>query len=421
LWISIWGKKFHYNTLQQKINTMTKTKIIIAVSSVVLAIILGGFIFGGKKDQTITFNTQPVGIGTVSMAVTATGAVQPVDQVEVGTQVSGIIRNIYVDYNDQVKKGQVLAELDKLTLNTVVAQVRANLRSAENELDFQQKNFNRVSRLYETRSVSETAFEEALYRFNSAQASVERIKTELKQAEINLQYATVYSPIDGVVLARSVDEGQTVAASLSAPTLFTIAKDLTKMQVAADVDEADIGQVRAGQKVYFTVDAYPDDEFEGVVRQVRLSPTITSNVVTYVVIIEAENPDLKLMPGLTATVTIITNQAEDVLTVPVMALRFQPDPEWLAEASEGSNINITPVSHVRSKKPETVWIKSGNDIFPRQVQVGLSDGAISEIKDGVEPGEEVVLSISTVNRGNDRRGPSVQSPFIPGGRTGRFR
>ena len=281
-------------------------KIIIIVLLAVVAFGVYHF-FMKEKPTFIVLQTDKVTEGDVTTEVTATGSVQPVDEVEVGTQVSGLVSKIYVDYNSQVKKGQLLAELDKTNLQEMVVNATANYQSALNELNYYRQNYERQQKMYNAQVISKSDYEQALYQFNNAKTNVAQRLTTLNQAKTNLGYANIYSPINGIILSKEVEEGQTVAASMSAPTLFKIAKDIKRMQVEADVDEADIGQVKVGQRVSFTVDAYPQEEFSGKVTQVRLSPTTTSNVVTYTVIVEAENPDEKLKPGLTATIDIYTN------------------------------------------------------------------------------------------------------------------
>ncbi|MBU2649586.1 MAG: efflux RND transporter periplasmic adaptor subunit, partial [Bacteroidetes bacterium] len=294
----------------------TRKKLIITAIIILLAVAVSWLLLGTKPGTGVSIETVTVTKGVISGTITATGTLEPITQVEVGTQVSGVIQKICVDYNSVVSKGQLLAELDKSLLQAQVAEVKAGLASAENDLDFQKKNHARFKQLYEKKTISDADYENAFYAYVNAQANVDRYKAELIRAQANLDYASIYSPIDGVVLSRAVDEGQTVAASFNTPTLFTIANDLTRMQVLADVDEADIGQVKEGQRVSFTVDAFPDDEFAGTITQVRLEPHINANVVTYSVVVEAPNPDLKLMPGLTASITVYTLEKEDIAVIP---------------------------------------------------------------------------------------------------------
>ena len=297
---------------------------------IAIAVIVGAFFFFRSGDKKVTtYETVELKKGSINNTVTATGTIEPITKVDVGTQVSGTISHIYVDYNSVVTKGQLLAELDRKLLEAELKSEMANLKSSKSEFEYQDKNFKRLHQLHEKNLISETEYEEALYQYEKAQQAYEKAQATLVKAQSNLDYATIYSPIDGVVLSREVEEGQTVAASFETPTMFTIANDLIKMQVIADVDEADIGQVLEGQRVTFTVDAFPDDTFEGDVTQVRLNPTTESNVVTYEVVIDAPNPELKLKPGLTANITVYTMEKNDILLAPLKAFRFTPetDPE----------------------------------------------------------------------------------------------
>ena len=283
--------------------------------------------FLDKKDETqiATLVTTAVTQTTITTTISATGSLEPVDQVEVGTQVSGDISKIFVDFNSKVKKGQVIAELDKSKLKATLTQSEIAYKAAENDYNYKKSTYERTKRLAENKSASIVDLESAEYSMNAAKFSMEQRKNEVAQARLNLSYATIKSPIDGIILKRAVDVGQTVAASMSTPTLFIIAKDLSQMKVMAAVDEADIGQVKAGQRVEFTVDAFQEDKFSGKVQEVRLNPTTTSNVVTYTVVITADNPEQKLLPGMTATCTIVTKEVKDAIAVPVKALKFTPD------------------------------------------------------------------------------------------------
>lgn len=315
---------------------MDKKKLIMGGVAVIL--IAGGvFLFTGKSSKGgIKLETAKVGRSTITNTVTATGTVEPVTEVEVGTQVSGIIDKLYADYNDVVKAGQLIAEMDKINLQAELRSAEAQLASSKTEFEYQQKNYARSKVLHEKQLISDTDYETATYNYEKARAAYDQSQASMVKVNRNLEYATITSPIDGVVINRAVEEGQTVAAGFETPTLFTIAADLTKMQVIADVDEADIGNVEEGQRVSFTVDAYPNDQFEGVVRQIRLgdsestssasSSTSSSTVVTYEVVITADNPDLKLKPRLTANVTIYTLERANILTLPNKALRLSPSP-----------------------------------------------------------------------------------------------
>jgi HlyD family secretion protein len=352
------------------------TYIIIGVTLAALLVFI--LIPKNNRAADLSYETTNVAISTISNSVTATGTVKPIKQVEVGTQVSGIIDKIYVDFNSEVKAGQLLAELDKSVLQMDLEASRANLNSAKIEYDYQTINYNRIKGLYEKGLVSDSEYESAEYQYAKANTSYLQAQANSKKAERNIGYATIYSPINGVVLSRAVDEGQTVASGFSTPTLFTIANDLTKMQVVANVDEADIGEVKEGQKVEFTVDAFPGITFEGTVLQVRLQASTTSNVVTYEVIIDAPNPELKLMPGLTANVIIQTLEKTNIVTVPVRALRFTP------EGYEGTI------------PKNCVWrLDEEDNVEPIEVVTGSSDGINTEIISGVKAGDEIITGIQT--------------------------
>ena len=375
---------------------------------IVIAIIAIGIIgifmlFRSCKKEEIVFNTTTVQKGTIEQTITATGYVQPVDKVDIGTQVSGVIEKIYVDFNSQVKKGELLAELDKSSLIERVTQAQASLTSAQSDLTFAQQNFDRTKQLFEVKAATQAAFEQATNSLAQSRTSLANAKANLHQAKVNLGYAEIYSPIDGVVLNRAVDQGQTVAASFSTPTLFTIAKDLKKMQVEANVDEADIGQVKVGQKVTFTVDSYSDDVFQGTVSQIRLQPSVTSNVVTYTVIIEAPNPDEKLFPGMTASVTIVT-QSETGLTVLTEALRFQPTEDMLKKGEK------LPDASDRKSRGRSVWVETPEGLEQRSVKTGLSDGVNIIVESGLQEGETVILSVVQERK---KQAQAAANPLMP--------
>ena len=365
---------------------MKKKKIIVGTVVVVIASITFMLLRGNGKELKI--NTITVKEETVENVVTATGNVQPVDKVEVGTQVSGVIEKIYVDFNSQVKKGQLLAELDKATLSERLVQARASVSSAESDLNFEQKNYDRMKQLYEAKAETLTAYEDAANRLAKAKTTIANARANLQQAQVNYKYAEIYSPIDGVILNRAVEQGQTVAASFNTPTLFTIANDLKRMKVEANVDEADIGQVRLGQVVRFTVDAYPDDVFTGTVKQIRLQPTETNNVVTYAVIIEAPNPDEKLFPGMTASITVIVD-SERGLAVPVSAFNFSPSVEIMEK------LQIKSPQHIVRNTLNGVWLKqTDGKIIYRELETGLNNGVFAIITQGLKVGDSIVLSVS---------------------------
>ena len=400
-----------------------KTKIWLIILGIVVVAIAVFLIVNARKsaNKELVIRTHVVAEYTVENTVTATGTIEPVETVEVGTQVSGKVEKIYVDFNDEVKKGELLAELDKLTLNQSVSRAKASLTSAESQLNYAKLTYDRTKQLYEANAATLAAFQEAQNSYTQAQMSKKNAQAAYDQALVDLAYAEIYSPIDGIVLDRAVEVGQTVAASFSTPTLFTLANDLTKMQVEADVDEADIGQVEVGQRVTFTVDAYMDETFNGTVNQIRMKPTTTSNVVTYTVIIDAPNPDLKLFPGMTASVTIVTEE-QTGLAVPAEAFNFTPDEQVLKamrknhgkpdesqrpEPPQGEQPQMQEGS-----RPTMVWLKKGDEVMPRPVKVGMSDGAYKIIEQGVQAGDSVVLSAQYVVK--EKAVKKGENPFMPG-------
>lgn len=393
---------------------MNKKKIILIAVSIAVVAGAGFWLFGSSKAQhKVTYETAVVTRGEISESITATGTIEPVTEVEVGTQVSGIIDKIYADYNSVVTKGQLIAEMDRVTLQSEVASQRAAYNGAKAEYEYQQKNYERNRGLHEKQLISDTEYEESKYNYAKAKSTFESSEANLAKAKRNLAYATITSPIDGVVISRAVEEGQTVAAGFETPTLFTIAADLTQMQVIADVDEADIGGVQEGQRVIFTVDAYPNDTFEGTVTQVRLEATEESNVVTYEVVISAHNPDLKLKPGLTANITIYTAERRNVVNIPLKALRFVPDPPSGKKRHEPEDLPQQEISGNDSLK--IVWVQDGQEWKPRKVVVGMDNSVNVEICSGLEAGETVAIdrksNISATNRQSSEE--KEESPFMP--------
>ncbi|MDO6596639.1 efflux RND transporter periplasmic adaptor subunit [Oceanihabitans sp. 2_MG-2023] len=380
---------------------------------VVLAIV--GYSFF-KGDDTIIIEPKTVTAKTanVTTMVTATGTIEPINQVDVGTQVSGVVEKVYVDYNSIVKEGQLIAELDKTNLNASKTQAQAAYDNAVSQRNYTKTIYDRQKTLYDSQVISKSDFDDAAYNYETAKGTVTQRYSDLQSARTNLGYANIYSPIDGVVLSRDIDEGQTVAASYSTPTLFTIAQDLKEMQVEADVDEADIGQVTEGQRVEFTVDAYIGETFNGIVTQVRLDPTITSNVVTYTVVIKAENEDLKLKPGLTATISIYTLELNDVLTAEAKAINFKPEAAILASYNLDHNLPNTSIS--TSENEKTLWVL-GNDrsITPKTITLGASDGVNVQVLSGISKGDELVYSLKSVSKSEVVGPPSGtnESPFMP--------
>lgn len=379
------------------------SKIWIAVVVIVIVAVAAWAMSGGKKEEDINFKEEKVALKTLQNSVTATGTIEAVTSVTVGTQVSGIVNKLYVDYNSQVKKGQVIAELDKTNLLSELNTAKANLASAQSSLNYQAANMERYKTLYKKGLVSADEYENALLTYRQAKEQVASSRENVQRAQTNLGYATITSPIDGTVISKSVEEGQTVAASFNTPELFTIAKDLTNMQVVANVDEADIGGVKEGDRVTFTVDAYPDDTFEGTVKQVRLEATTTNNVVTYEVVISAPNADLKLKPGLTANVTIYTQERSGVLAVANKALRFTPTKETV-----GKDMKI-----VDCKGKNKVWTLNGNTLTAHPVTIGQTDGINTEITKGLKQGDKIVTEI-VVNVPEEEDAPQQSQGLISG-------
>lgn len=373
--------------------------------AVVAVIIIVGIVkcSGGKKEEKISFDTAKVMKTNIQTSITATGTIEPVTSVTVGTQVSGIVSHLYVDYNSVVKKGQVIAELDRTNLISELNTAKANLSSAQSSLNYQLSNYNRYKELHEKGLVSADEFESARLQYLQAKEQVNTSKESLQRAQTNLGYATITSPIDGVILSKSVEEGQTVAASFNTPELFVIAQDLTNMRVIADIDEADIGGVKEGQRVSFTVDAFPDDHFEGQVTQVRQQATTESNVVTYEVVISAPNNDLKLKPGLTANVTIYTLEKNDVLAAPAKALRFQPNEAFL---QKGETIDDCEGDH-------KVWTKEGTVFKAHKVEIGTTNGIMTEIVSGIKEGTEVLTDFNISGGVADAEQQQGGNPFMP--------
>jgi len=451
---------------------------------VILLAVVAGIAFGVKtfffdaKTETAAgpLVSAKVTLATIATTISATGTLEPVDQVEVGTQVSGDISKIYVDFNSKVKKGQVIAELDKSKLRATLTQAELAYKSAQSDFKYKESTYNRVKKLSESNAASAVELETAEYNMNSAKLAVEKSQNEVSQAKLNLSYATIKSPIDGVVLKRAVEVGQTVAASMSTPTLFVIAKDLSQMKVMADVDEADIGQVKAGQRVEFTVDAFQEDKFSGTVQEVRLSPTTTSNVVTYTVVISADNPDQKLLPGMTATCTIVTQEVKDAIAIPVKALKFSPaegtpmaDPKDFPRPPMGAFKTAAGDSTATGDKDSDfpppppdmgaggpppggpggfgppgggsfgkgnfgkggpgakkksghrpkltgnhVWVSIDGKAAPRPVKIGLNDGVNVQILKGLSVGDSVVVSQESTSAGTTTEKSKASSPFMPG-------
>lgn len=371
--------------------------------STTLMMVIAAAVCGCTKKQHVTYNMTEVQKQDITTSVTATGTIEPVTSVDVGTQVSGIVSKLYVDYNSVVKAGDVIAELDRTNLISELNSAKANLNSAQSEYNYQKANFDRYQALYDKGLISTNDYEQARLTFVKAKQTVTTQQENVKKAQTNLGYATITSPIDGVVLSKEVEEGQTVASSFNTPTLFTIAQDLTDMRVIADVDEADIGEVKEGLRVTFTVDAFPDDVFEGNVTQVRQEATTESNVVTYEVVISAPNQDLKLKPGLTANVTIYTLELHDALAVPTKALRFTPNEIMLAEGETISNVDAE----------QKVWTKQGNVLQAIAVETGVTNGTVTQILKGLDAGTQLITDIETTQSEEDPAAQQNSNPFMP--------
>ena len=379
-------------------------KVWIALGIIAVIAIMYFLLSGGKKEEKVSFETAKVENTTIQTSITATGTIEPVTSVTVGTQVSGIVAKLYVDYNSVVRKGQVIAELDRTNLISELNAQKANLASAQSSLNYQQSNFERYKTLYEKGLVSADEYESARLQYEQSKQQVAQSRESVQRAQTNLGYATITSPIDGVVLSKAVEEGQTVAASFNTPEFFTIAQDLTNMRVIADIDEADIGGVKEGQRVTFTVDAFPEDQFEGAVTQVRQQATTESNVVTYEVVISAPNNDLKLKPGLTANVTIFTLEKNNVLAVPSKALRFQPNEALLKEDEKVEDC----------EGMSKLWTKEGNVFKAHKVETGTTNGVLTEITSGISAGTEVLTDFTIIGGEMGMpQGQQTTNPFMP--------
>ncbi|HUH20015.1 efflux RND transporter periplasmic adaptor subunit [Albibacterium sp.] len=387
---------------------MKPKKIITILILIIVFIGLIWYFFLRTTEQQLTLSTEKPTIGEISTSVTATGTIQPVDTVSVGTQVSGTIAALYADFNSTVKKGQLLAELDKTLIQADVDKANANLAQAKSNENYQSTTFARQQKLFDSGSISKAEYELALNNYQVAKTSVTNAEAQLRSAQRNLSFTSIYSPIDGVVLGRSVNIGQTVAASFNTPTIFTIAKDITKMQVVAKVDEADIGAIEKGQRSTFTVDAFVEDTFNGTVKDIRLQPSISSNVVTYSTLIDAPNDDQKLKPGMTASIVIYTKEIEGATLVSAKALNYQPD------AALASQYQLIPIANAESNPPSagegTVWVVEGNKIVQKKIKTGLNNNTQVEVISGLTPND--VIATGTQNQVAAFQG-AASSPFLP--------
>lgn len=423
---------------------MKKGKIIWILAVIALAGAATWFFGFRKAEKQPVIETDHAQIGYISQSVTATGKIEPVDTVSVGTQVSGTIKYVYADFNSKVKKGQLVAELDKSLLEAQVNQYRANVAVMQSQFDYQKSNFDRQSLLFQTGAISKADYENAQYQQNSSKASLASAQAQLQASEKNLSYASIYSPVDGVVLQRNVNIGQTVAASFNTPTLYVIAKDITKMQVQAAVDEADIGNVTVNQNVTFTVDAFPDDLFKGIVKEIRLQPSVSANVVTYTTIINAANDNLKLKPGMTASIIIYTKEEDSALLIPAKALKLKPDSSLskyykLIYAKADSSRDRTGTDSAaaikrkamatnpmrdstrknsgdntsRAKQRGTVWVKSGDSLIQKRIRIGLNDDTEVQVLHGLTVNDDVITGIEVTADKSGGKSAVQRSPFMP--------
>lgn len=423
---------------------MKTKKTILIIVSVIVVLGLIWYFFMRNKEQPAVLTTEKPSTGSISTSVTATGTVEPVDTVTVGTQVSGTISALYADFNSTVKKGQLLAQLDKTLIQATVDQAKASLAQAQSNQIYQAANYKRQDLLFKTGSISKADYDLALNTYQVAKANVSNTQAQLRSAERNLSFTQIYSPIDGVVLGRSVSIGQTVAASFNTPTIFTIAKDITKMQVEAKVDEADIGNVVTGLRSTFTVDAFIEDTFNGTVKEIRLQPSISSNVVTYTTLIDAPNDDKKLKPGMTASIIIYTKEVKDALLIPAKALKFTPDStlskqyeiipiKGLKEGghhgkkhggqSTGSQTAAVtkPKAGVKGEEEtvkneaEYVWLLENNKLIQRKIKVGLNDNTHVQVLEGLSASETVVTGSEVATAATPAAASSPFMPKRPGG------
>ncbi len=425
-------------------------KKILIIAGIIAALVLIWFLFIKKREEPVVLQTQKPAKGYIAQSVTATGRIEPVDTVTVGTQVSGIIKYVYADFNSKVKKGQLIAELDKSLLQATVDQAKGTLLNAQSQLVFAQNNFGRQNLLFKTDAISKADYDTALNTLNAAKASVKSAEAQVRSAEKNLSYADIYSPIDGVVLNRNVSVGQTVAASFSTPTLFVLAKDITKMEVEANVDEADIGDVKAGNRSSFTVDAFINDQFAGTVEDIRLHPSVSSNVVTYTTIINAPNDDMKLKPGMTASIIIYTKEVNNALLIPAKALSFTPDSALMKDyeivgkvghkggrkrsggqggttaagstGNGGANDNAAAIHTAKSRKDSSgvnkqtaiVWVLQGKKIVRKKIQTGLNDNTQVEVLSGLTADDAVITGITGGSSSSSTAAAKpAGSPFMP--------
>ncbi|MFA5327302.1 MAG: efflux RND transporter periplasmic adaptor subunit [Prolixibacteraceae bacterium] len=406
---------------------MKKKYLYIGLAVIILAAGFFAFKSLSKTEEKISFETAKIEKGTISNTITATGTLEAIKTVEVGTQVSGVIEKIYVDYNSQVKKGQLLAQLDETPLLAQLEQSKSSVDQAQAQLKYQKATYDRYKILVEKKMIAQADFDLSEYNYQNAISSLKNAQSVYDKNKINLSYARIYSPIDGIILDRAVDEGQTVAASFNTPTLFTIANDLTQMRVEASVDEADIGQLKAGQRVEFTVDAFPMQKFNGEVTEIRLQPVSSANVITYIVVINAPNPEKILMPGMTANATFFVTEKKDIVLVPAKAIRFNPDMAVIANYNETVSDGNAPAGEMQeppmgeagtnpensAMEGQTVWVMSGSGVHPQKVEVGVTDEVHYEVLSGLKEGDEVVVSMNSGSAVKAGTATEVKSPFMP--------
>lgn len=414
-------------------------KRLLIIVAILIALVVIWFIFFHKKEAPVTVVAEKPTTGYIAQSVTATGKIEPVDTVSVGTQISGIIKYLYADFNSKVKKGQLIAELDKSLLQATLDQYKGNLLTAQSQLVFQKNNYNRQNLLFKTDAISKADYDSAVNSLDAAKANVASAEAQVRSAQKNLSYADIYSPIDGVVLNRAISVGQTVAASFSTPTLFIIAKDITKMEVEANVDEADIGDIKAGNRASFTVDAFINDQFGGTVESVRLHPSVSANVVTYTTIINAPNNDMKLKPGMTANIVVYTKEVNNAMLIPAKALAFAPDSSLMKDyqivgkvshvrkskgggtAGAGGSPTANQVSHTAksrndssgiAKQHASVWVLDGKKLIQKRIEIGLNDNTHVEVLKGLAATDMVTTGITGGANGAAASAPGA-SPFLP--------
>lgn len=405
-----------------------KKYLIYSIAFIAIAMIVFLLLYFKGGETEYVFSTTKVERDTINNTITATGTLEATNTVVVGTQVSGVIEKLYVDFNSKVKKGQLIAELDKSTLLSSLQNSDADLERAEANFEYQESRLARNKILYEKDLLAKSEYDLILFNYKTSKAEVKSAKANLSRAERNLSYASIYSPIDGLVLNRAVEEGQTVASSMNTPELFTITNDLSTMEVEANIDEADIGQLELGQRVEFNVDAFYEITFKGNVTEIRLQPNESSNVITYTAIITVSNPDLKLKPGMTASIIIYIEEANDVLIVKEKATSFTPNRQLLDEYMRSLSLEQTSPENNKTKKmpqnkPEKldathkrVWVKEGDIIHPLIIEVGIDDGSNIEVISGLEEGSLVVTAFEIGNNSKASRASSNEdeqkSPFI---------